>query len=102
MDRVGARLGMYYALIAVIALSTIINVLAIWFFCKSMLSGLLSHLIKLDSTIAEAISSVIGENSVLAQEVNPVQLMIMDLIKNNMTQKVPDLDKLRDNSGKFT
>ena len=67
-----------------------------------MLSGLLSHLIKLDSTIAEAISSVIGENSVLAQEVNPVQLMIMDLIKSNMTQKVPDLDKLRDNSGKFT
>ena len=61
-----------------------------------MLKGLLGRVNQLDSTIAEAIKAVIGEG------ISQVQEIIMDLIKGGMKQKVPDLDKLRDNDGKFT
>ena len=90
-----------YIIIASIALSTILNIVSIWFFTRAMLNGLLLRVNQLDSTIAEAIKAVMGEGIQQAVEVNPIQLMIMDLIKSNMTPKVPDLDKLRNSEGKF-
>tara|TARA_R110000744_G_C19247443_1_gene549886 strand:+ start:522 stop:851 length:330 start_codon:yes stop_codon:yes gene_type:complete len=94
--------GVSYIIIATIALFGTLNIFFLWFFTNSMLKGLLGRVNQLDSTIAEAIKAVIGEGISQVQEINPVQLMIMDLIKGGMKQKVPDLDKLRDNDGKFT
>ena len=100
-DIISLVCGVSYIVIASIALSTVLNIVSIWFFTRAMLNGLLLRVNQLDSTIAEAIKAVMGEGIQQAVEVNPIQLMIMDLIKSNMTPKVPDLDKLRNSEGKF-
>lgn len=86
---------------SLIAFFGLLNVFCIWFFTRAMLNGLLNRVNQLDATIAEAIQSVLG-SGIQPEQVNPVQLMIMDLIKQNIKPKEPNLDLLRDDQGKFT
>ncbi len=66
-----------------------------------MLKGLLYRVNQLDSTIAEAIQTVLGSGIKETEQVNPIQLMLFDLIKQNMQPKTPDLNLLKDEKGKF-
>ena len=92
---------MSYIIIATIALFGILNMLTIWFFTRAMLKGLLIRVNQLDSTIAEAIQSVLGSGISETEPINPVQLMLMELFKQHMQPKEPNLDLLKDNQGKF-
>ena len=73
----------------------------VWFFTKAMLSGLLNRVNQLDNTIAEAIQSVLGSGISESEQINPIQMMLFDLIKQNMQPKNPDLNLLKDDKGKF-
>ena len=59
---------------------------------------------KLNSELSEAIKQVIeGSQSINMPEINPLQMMVMELIKKNMNNepKPPDLELLREKDGKF-
>ena len=59
---------------------------------------------KLNSELSEAIKQVIeGSQSINMPEINPLQMMVMELIKKNMNNepKSPDLELLREKDGKF-
>ena len=73
----------------------------IWFFTRAMLKGLLNRVNQLDATIAEAIQSVLGAGIGDSEPVNPVQLMLMELFKQHMQPKTPNLELLKDDKGKF-
>jgi hypothetical protein len=88
-------------IIATIALFGILNMVTVWFFTKAMLSGLLNRVNQLDNTIAEAIQSVLGSGISESEQINPIQMMLFDLIKQNMQPKTPDLNLLKDDKGKF-
>jgi len=90
-----------YIIIATIALFGILNMVTIWFFTRAMLKGLLNRVNQLDSTIAEAIQTVLGSGISDQEPVNPVQLMLMELFKQHMQPKAPNLELLKDDSGKF-
>ena len=92
---------MSYIIIATIALFGVLNILSIWFFTKAMLKGLLNRVNQLDSTIAEAIQSVLSGGIQETEQVNPIQLLLFDLIKQNIKPKTPNIDLLKDDSGKF-
>ena len=66
-----------------------------------MLKGLLNRVNQLDSTIAEAIQSVLSGGIQETEQVNPIQLLLFDLIKQNIKPKTANLDLLKDESGKF-
>jgi len=89
-------------IIGTIALFGMLNIITVWFFSKSMLKGLLGRVNQLDSTIAEAIQAVLSGGIQPTEQVNPLQLMLFDIIKENFSKKNPDLNLLRDNEGKFT
>lgn len=101
IDWVGFGWGVSYIIIATIALFGILNMLTIWFFTRAMLKGLLIRVNQLDSTIAEAIQSVLGSGISETEPINPVQLMLMELFKQHMQPKEPNLDLLKDQQGKF-
>tara|TARA_R110002020_G_C16309449_1_gene773690 strand:+ start:191 stop:505 length:315 start_codon:yes stop_codon:yes gene_type:complete len=94
-------LGVSYIIIATIALFGILNMVTIWFFTRSMLRGLLNRVNQLDSTLAEAIQTVVGNGLGEVEPVNPVQLMLMELFKQHMQPKTPNLELLKDDKGKF-
>lgn len=93
--------GVSYIVIATIALFGILNMITVWFFTRAMLRGLLNRVNKLDNTLAEAIQSVVGSGLSETEPINPVQLMLMELFKQHMQPKEPNLDLLKDNQGKF-
>jgi len=65
-----------------------------------MVNSLINRLNQLDSTLAEAIQQVIAGGFETA-EVNPIQMLLFDLIKDNFGKKTPDLELLKDKNGKF-
>ena len=73
----------------------------IWLVNRALLKGLFNRVNQLDSTIAEAIQTVLGSGIKETEQVNPIQLMLFDLIKQNMQPKTPDLNLLKDEKGKF-
>jgi len=65
-----------------------------------MVNSLINRLNQLDSTLAEAIQQVLAGGFEPA-EVNPIQMLLFDLIKDNFGKKSPDLELLKDQTGKF-
>lgn len=61
--------------------------------------------IALKEEISNAIKQILEGDLPLAEPVNPIQLFIMDYLKNNMAQKNTNLELLqnkeRDDMGKF-
>ena len=61
-------------------------------------------ILDLKKEISDAIVTIVeGAQSINMPEVNPLQMMVMELIKKNMNEdpKTPDLELLREKDGKF-
>lgn len=96
-------LGIMYLEISIIALLTVLQTLFLMYLHKLTLSVIHTSLLALKSEIADAINQVISGEGVLseAQSVTPIQMFIMDYLKQNMRPKNPDLNKLRNDDGTF-
>ena len=78
----------------------------IWstFLIKTLGNALSNMILDLKKEISDAIVSIVeGANQLNMPEVNPLQMMVMELIKKNMAQdpKAPDMELLREKDGKF-
>ena len=92
-------------IIATIALFGILNIVSVWFFSRSMLQGLLLRVNELDSTIAEAIKTVLAGNFDLPEPPSPFQQILMGMIQDKMkgnSDKIPNIELVRDKKGKFS
>ena len=68
-----------------------------------MITSLINRVNQLDSTLAEALQTVVGSGIGDNEPINPIQMMIAELIKDriqNSTNK-PNIELLKDQSGKF-
>ena len=105
MYKAGKRLAssVYYIEIGIIAL--ILFNIGFNIFMTRILANLITNCFqKLNSELSEVITTVIeGAQSINMPEVNPLQMMVMELIKKNMNAdpKTPDLELLREKDGKF-
>lgn len=93
--------GMSYIIMAEIAVFGLLNLIALWFFTKFLLKGLVNRINQLDLTLAEAIKSVVEGNFELPDQVNPMQSFLMEMIKDNFTKKNNVEVLTRDDQGKF-
>ena len=78
----------------------------IWstFLIKTLGNALSNMIIDLKKEISDAIVTIVeGAQSINMPEVNPLQMMVMELIKKNMNkeEKAPDMELLREKDGKF-
>ena len=70
-----------------------------------MLQGLLLRVNELDSTIAEAIKTVLAGNFDLPEPPSPFQQILMGMIQDKMKgnqEKIPNIELVRDKKGKFS
>tara|TARA_R110000737_G_scaffold162351_1_gene190224 strand:- start:192 stop:473 length:282 start_codon:yes stop_codon:yes gene_type:complete len=91
---------MEIAIICLIILNIGINI----FLIRILANLTVNSFQKLNSELSDAITQVIeGSQSINMPEINPLQMMVMELIKKNMNQqpKTPDLELLREKDGKF-
>ena len=98
-------MGVSQLIIATIALFGILNIVSVWFFSRSMLQGLLLRVNELDSTIAEAIKTVLAGNFDLPEPPSPFQQILMGMIQDKMKgnqEKIPNIELVRDKKGKFS
>ena len=78
----------------------------IWstFLIKTLGNALSNMIIDLKKEISDAIVTIVeGAQSINMPEVNPLQMMVMEMIKKNMNkeEKAPDMELLREKDGKF-
>ena len=93
--------GVFQLIIATIALSTLINVLLLFFLHRTTTRLLHLSFLALKEEIANAIQQVLGGNIQPTEPINPFQMLLIDYVKANMTKKSPDLEILRGDDGKF-
>lgn len=76
------------------------------YIAKILLQNVNNRISQLDTTLAEAIQSVVQSNLGEFQQQNPLIGIISDIMKQNMTQKTPinnDIKEIsRSQDGKFT
>ena len=89
-------------IIGIIAFFGILNIFTVWFFSKILLSGFITRVNQLDENLAEALQSVLGSGISPTSEISPIQMFFMDLLKENLGKKTPDLELLRAKDGKFS
>ena len=97
------RWGMLYMEITIICL-IILNICINIFLIRILANLTVNSFKKLNSELSDAITTVIeGAQSINMPEVNPLQMMVMELIKKNMNkeEKAPDMELLREKDGKF-
>ena len=97
------RWGMLYMEITIICL-IILNIGINIFLIRILANLTVNSFKKLNSELSDAITTVIeGAQSINMPEVNPLQMMVMELIKKNMNkeEKAPDMELLREKDGKF-
>ena len=105
MYKAGKRLALsvYYIEIGIIGL--ILFNIGFNIFLTRILANLITNCFtKLNKELSEAITTVIeGAQSINMPEVNPLQMMVMEMIKKNMNkeEKAPDMELLREKDGKF-
>jgi hypothetical protein len=94
---------MSYIIIATIAFFGILNIITIWFFSRLMITSLINRVNQLDSTLAEALQTVVGSGIGDNEPINPIQMMIAELIKDKIqaSGNKPNIELLKDQSGKF-
>mgnify|MGYP003634157803 FL=1 len=78
----------------------------IWstFLIKTLGNALSNMIIDLKKEISDAIVTIVdGAGGINMPDVNPLQMMVMEMIKKNFNkeEKVPDLELLREKDGKF-
>ena len=78
----------------------------IWstFLIKTLGNALSNMIIDLKREISDAIVTIVeGAQSINMPEINPLQMMVMEMIKKNMNkeEKAPDMELLREKDGKF-
>ena len=78
----------------------------IWstFLIKTLGNALSNMIIDLKKEISDAIVTIVeGAQSINMPEINPLQMMVMEMIKKNMNkeEKAPDMELLREKDGKF-
>jgi len=88
-------------IIGLIAFFGVLNIFTVWFFSKILLSGFIQRVNQLDENLAEAIQTVYGSGISPTSEISPIQMFFMDLLKENLGKKQPDLELLRAKDGKF-
>jgi len=92
---------MVYLEIAIIGLQTLVLTGIMIFLCRGIARTVLTVLLELDHKIAEAIQQIIGGNFETPDPPNPIQQMLFEVIKNNMTKKEPNVELVRGEDGKF-
>jgi len=90
-----------YIEIAIIGLQTLVLTGVMIFLCRGIARTILTALLELDHKIAEAIKQIVGGNFEAPEPPNPIQQMLFEVIKNNMTKKEPNLELVRGEDGKF-
>ena len=68
-----------------------------------MITSLINRVNQLDSTLAEALQTVVGSGIGDNEPINPIQMMIAELIKDKIqaSGNKPNIELLKDQSGKF-
>ena len=90
-----------YIEIGIIVLQTLLLTGIMIFLSRGLARTILTGLLELDKKIAEAIQQVIGGNFEAPDPPNPIQQMLFEVIKNNMTKKDPNIELVRGEDGKF-
>mgnify|MGYP003147648444 CR=1 FL=1 len=90
-----------YQEIAIIGLLTLLQTLFLIYLHKITMSVIHTSLLALKKEIADTINQLTGEGLAETQSVTPIQMFMMDLLKQNMANKNPDLNKLRNDDGTF-
>jgi len=67
-----------------------------------MIFALIQRVDLLDQNLGEIVQRIIGEGIAQTHEINPIQMMFMDIIKSQLQQKDNSLDLLRNDNGRFT
>tara|TARA_R110000744_G_C19364772_1_gene561781 strand:+ start:3928 stop:4173 length:246 start_codon:yes stop_codon:yes gene_type:complete len=78
----------------------------IWstFLIRTLGNGLSNMILDLKKEINDAILTIVeGAGGINMPDVNPLQIMVMEMIKKNLNkeEKIPDLQLLREKDGKF-
>ncbi len=68
-----------------------------------MITSLINRVNQLDSSFAEALQTVVGSGIGDGEPINPIQIMIAELIKDRIQSSgnKPNIELLKDQSGKF-
>jgi len=90
-----------YIEILIIALQTVVICTLMIILHRGISRAILTGLIDLDNKIATAIQQIIEGNIELPDPPNPIQQLIFEYFKNNMTPKAPNVDLVRGEDGKF-
>ena len=91
-----------YLEIALISLQTLLICGFILFLHRGMSREVHTGIKMLDQNIAEAISKVLEGDFDIPENINPIQQLFAQFIQNKMQNSAPDLELVRDASGKFT
>ncbi len=87
----------------IIALATMIQIYATFKIVQIGTSALVNRIGELDSTLAEAITSVVESGIGGFEPPNPIVSILADYMKSNLNPAVAEVTVLeRDGSGKFT
>lgn len=67
-----------------------------------MIFALIQRVDLLDQNLGEIVQRIIGEGIATTHEINPIQMMFMDIIKSQLQQRDNSLDILRSENGRFS
>ena len=88
-----------------ISISTVIIVVLTIFLHRTTTKILHLSFVALRNELRDALETVLSGNMAVAEPINPMQLLMMDLIKSKMNPRKPSIEDLteqtRDESGKF-
>lgn len=106
MYKAGIRLRKGVYIIEIVIISLILLNIGLNIFAMRALANLMTNCFQnLNNDLSEAIKTLIETvPAVNMPEINPLQMMVMEMIKKNMNKddSKPNLDLLRDKEGKFT
>ena len=106
MYKAGIRLRKGVYIIEIVIISLILLNMGLNIFAMRALANLMTNCFQnLNTDLSEAIKTLIETvPTVNMPEINPLQMMVMEMIKKNMNKddSKPNLDLLRDKDGKFT
>ena len=100
-DFLGFGLGVSQLIIGIIALQTLCICLFLIFLHRGMISVIQSGLLELDNKLASAIQNLISGEINLPDAPNPMQALIMELVKQKMQIKPVQEVLIKGNDGKF-
>ena len=100
-DFLGFGLGVSQLIIGIIALQTLCICLFLVMLHRGMITVIQRGLLELDNKLASAIQGLIGGELNLPDAPNPMQAMIIELVKQRMQIKPAQEVLIKDKDGKF-